>query len=125
MKTRQIKALTYHDRKVCNDIMKDKRNDKRFNNRSYSLFFSMGIFLKHLQLQEFYYASSLTNPFQKQPPEIFCKKNCRNFTGKHLCWSLFSVKFQALEFQDLQNLIIKSSFDFRGYIVFCIITINS
>ena len=26
----------------------NKRNDKRFNNRGYSLFFLMGIFLKHL-----------------------------------------------------------------------------
>ena len=26
----------------------NERNDKRFNNRGYSLFFLMGIFLKHL-----------------------------------------------------------------------------
>ena len=30
---------------------------------------------------------------QKQPPAVFCKKgvlkNFANFTGKHLCWSLF------------------------------------
>ena len=29
---------------------KDKRNDERFNNRSYSLFFLMVIFRKHLRL---------------------------------------------------------------------------
>ena len=31
----------------------------------------------------------------KQPPEVFCKKSVLksfiNFTGKHLCWSLFST----------------------------------
>ena len=36
---------------------------------------------------------------KKQPPEAFCKKgalkNFANFTGKHLCWSLFSIKLQA------------------------------
>ena len=36
--------------------------------------------------------------FQKQPPEVFCKKrvlkNFANFTGK-LCWSLFLIKFHA------------------------------
>ena len=37
--------------------------------------------------------------FQYRPPELFCKKcvleNFANFTGKHLCWSLFSIKFHA------------------------------
>ena len=36
---------------------------------------------------------------QKQPPEVFCKKgvlkNFANFTGKHLCWSLFIIKLQT------------------------------
>ena len=36
---------------------------------------------------------------QNQPPEVFCKKgvlkNFANFTGKHLCWSLFLIKLQA------------------------------
>ena len=40
---------------------------------------------------------------QKQPPELFCKKrylqNFANFTGKHLCWSLFLIKLQALGLQ--------------------------
>ena len=40
-------------------------------------------------MQDFYYASSFTNPFYKQPLEMFCCKkgvleNLRNFTGK-LC----------------------------------------
>ena len=38
--------------------------------------------------------------FQKQPPEVFCKKgalkNFANLTGKKLCWSLFLIKFPAL-----------------------------
>ena len=35
------------DVKVKN-MNKNKKNDKRFNNHSYSLFFLMGIFLKYL-----------------------------------------------------------------------------
>ena len=34
---------------------------------------------------------------QKQPPEVFCKsgvpRNFAIFTRKHLCWSLFLIKF--------------------------------
>ena len=37
--------------------------------------------------------------FQKQPPEVFCKKDSpkdfANFTEKHLCWNLFLIKLQA------------------------------
>ena len=37
--------------------------------------------------------------FQKQPPEVFCKKailkNFTIFTGKPLCWILFLIKLQA------------------------------
>ena len=37
---------------------------------------------------------------QKQPPEVFFKKgvlkNFANFTGKHLCWSLFFNKVADL-----------------------------
>ena len=38
----------------------------------------------------------------KQPPEIFCEKkrflkNLANFTGKHLCWSLFLMKLQVFK----------------------------
>ena len=37
--------------------------------------------------------------FQKQPPEVFCRKsvlkNFANFIGKHLYWSLFFMKFQT------------------------------
>ena len=35
---------------------------------------------------------------QKQPPEVFYKKvvlkNFAIFIGKHLCWSLFLIKYQ-------------------------------
>ena len=37
---------------------------------------------------------------QKQSPEVFCKhgfvKNLINLKEKHLCWSFFLIKFQAL-----------------------------
>ena len=81
----------------------NKRNDKRFNNRGYSLFFLMGIFLKHLWL--------IPNTLKWQDCTIFIKlvpsqtasrsscrrcslkkdvlKNLQNFTGKYLCWSIF------------------------------------
>ena len=35
---------------------------------------------------------------QKYSTEVFCKKGFSkfaNFTGKHLCWSLFLIKFQV------------------------------
>ena len=38
--------------------------------------------------------------YKRQPPEVFCKKgvlkNFANFTGKHLCWSIFLIMLQAL-----------------------------
>ena len=77
----------------------NKRNDKHFNNRSYSFFFLMDIFLKHLWL--------IPNILKWQDCKIFTKlvpsqtpsrsshqrcsvkkgifKNLQNFTGKHLC----------------------------------------
>ena len=40
---------------------------------------------------------------QKQPPEVFCKKdvlrNFAKFTGKHLCQSLFFNKVAGLVLQ--------------------------
>ena len=37
---------------------------------------------------------------QKQPPEVFFKRAVLKifalFTGKHLCWCLFLIKFHAL-----------------------------
>ena len=43
----------------------------------------------------FEYASAYC--YQKQLPEVFfqqrCSKNFTSFAGKHLCWSLFLVKF--------------------------------
>ena len=41
----------------------------------------------------------LKHELQKQPPEVFRKKdvlkNFKNFTGKHLCWSIFLIKLQT------------------------------
>ena len=38
---------------------------------------------------------------QKQLPEVFCKKgvfkNFANFTGKHLCWSLFLITLEVFK----------------------------
>ena len=81
----------------------NKKNDKRFNNRGYSLFFLMGIFLKHLWL--------IPNILKWRNCKIFTKlvpsqtssrrghrrcsiktdilKNLQNFTRKHLLWGLF------------------------------------
>ena len=39
---------------------------------------------------------------EKQPPEVIYRKgvlkNFANLTGKHLCWRLFLIKFQACSF---------------------------
>ena len=47
-------------------------------------------------LQWYHYICSETITYQKQPPEVFCKKgilrNFAKFTGKHLCQSLFFNK---------------------------------
>ena len=53
------------------------------------------------QSHRFLLRTSLTTRLkpQKQPLELFCKKgvlrNFANFTGKHLCWSLFLIGLQA------------------------------
>ena len=42
----------------------------------------------------------ISDPIQKQPPEVFCKKgvlrNFAKFTGKHLCQSFFFNKVAGL-----------------------------
>ena len=81
-------------------FLKDnKKNDKCFNNRDYSLIFLMGIFLKHLWLIPNILKWQNCKIFIRlvpSPPEVFCKKdilkNLQNFTGKHLCRCL-PVKF--------------------------------
>ena len=54
----------------------------------------------HLVFNMFFYCPELGNVFQKQPPEVFCKKgvlrNFTKFTGKHLCQSLFFNKVTDL-----------------------------
>ena len=64
----------------------NKRNDKRLNNRTYSLFFVMAIFVKHLWLipnklkwqdcQIFTRLVPFQTPSQSPSPEVFCKKMC-------------------------------------------------
>ena len=48
--TAPLKLQIQRKTERCNISESNKRNDKRFNNRGYSLFFLMGIFLKHLSL---------------------------------------------------------------------------
>ena len=52
--------------------------------------------------------------FQKLP-EVFRKKNVlknfANFTGKHLCWSLFFIKFNAF-----RPAILCISYDLHKYV---------
>ena len=78
----------------------NNRNGKHSNNRVYSLFFIMSIFLKHLWL--------IPNILKRQSCKIFTKlapsptpsrsshRKCfvkegvlKSFTGRHRCWSLF------------------------------------
>ena len=62
------------------------------------------------KLVKLFYSNCWQNPqitaaayyFQKQPPEVFCKKKgvpkkFTNFIRKHLCWSLFLIKLQAIK----------------------------
>ena len=81
----------------------NKKSDKRFNNRGYSWLFLMGIFLKHLRLipnilkrqscKIFIALVPSQNPSRKSHRRCSVKKdilkNLQNFSGKHLCWSLF------------------------------------
>ena len=77
----------------------NKKSDKRFNNRGYSLLFLMGIFLKHLWLipnilkwQSCKIFTALVpsqNPSKRSQRRCSVKKdilkNLQNFSGKHLC----------------------------------------
>ena len=51
--------------------------------------------------------------YQKQPPEVFCKKgvlrNSASFTGKYLCWSLFLVMLTQVFSRDYSK-ICKSNY---------------
>ena len=78
----------------------NKKNGKRFNNRVYSLFFIMTVFLKHTQLipnilkRQSYkiftkLAPSLT-PSRSSHRKCFVKNGVlKSFTGRRRCWSLF------------------------------------
>ena len=101
-----IQKLIFHNAWQYIQNVNKRNDDKRFNNRAYSLFYLTAIFLKHLSL--------IPNILKWQDCKIFAKlvplqtlsrsshrrcsvkkgvlKNLRNFTGKHLCWSLFLIK---------------------------------
>ena len=87
----------------------NKKNDKRFNNRGYLLFFLMGIFLKHLWLIPNIFkwqdGKTFTMLVPSQTPSRSNHRRCsvkkgvvklRNFAGKYLCWSLFLIKVWSL-----------------------------
>ena len=82
------------------------KNDKRFNNRGYSLFFLMGIFLKHLWLianrLKWRNCKIFTKPVTSQTPSRSSHRRCsvkkdilknlQNFTGKTcvgVCFKLY------------------------------------
>ena len=82
------------------------RETIRFNNRVYSLFFLMGIFLMHLWLTEKWQDCKIfTKLVPSQTPSRSSHRRCsvkegvvknlQNFTGKHQRWSLFQIKLQA------------------------------
>ena len=95
----------------CSTIKWNKRNNKRFNNRGYSLFFLMGVFLKHLWLVSNIlkwqdcniftniFASYFTDPFQKQPPEVLC-----NFLKRDSNTGAFVWNFEFLRTFVLKNI---------------------
>ena len=53
--------------------------------------------------QDFYYASSFTDPFQKQPPEVFCKKRSSLIAKFHrktpLLESVFNKSLESRQTQ--------------------------
>ena len=81
----------------------NKSNGKRFNNRVYSLFFIMNIFLKHLWLipnilkqqscKIFTKLAPSPTPSRSNHQKCFVKKgvlkSLRSFKGRHRCRSLF------------------------------------
>ena len=75
----------------------NKRNDKRFSNHNYSLFFLMGIFLKHLFDCKMIFTklapsqAPSRSSHQRYSVKKGVLKNSRNFEGKRLCWSLFLI----------------------------------
>ena len=65
------------------------------------ILFSVESGIYRWQSHRFLFGTLLKTPVQpqKQLLELFCKKsvlrNFANFTGKHLCWSLFIIELQA------------------------------
>ena len=93
------------DVKVKN-MNKNKKNDKRFNNHSYSLFSLRGIFLKYLKylwlirdILKWQKCKIFTNLAPSQNPSRRSHRKCsvkrdipkklQNLSGNHLRWSMF------------------------------------
>ena len=129
MSLNSLKKLTKEE--LSNKVLEyqnkfNKRNDKRFNNRDYSLFLLMGILLKHMPLisnilkrQERKIFTKLA-PFQKQPSEMFCKKVkfCKacGFIKKGLQHRFFPVKFaKFLRRPTLKNICERLLLPFLGF----------
>ena len=69
----------------------------------------------------FYFLKILCS-IQKQPSEVLCKKKCSkkfaNFTGKHLCWSLFLIKLQTLRPATLLKAVLTQVLSCEIYKIF-------
>ena len=121
-------------------IKKYKWNDKRFNNHDYSLFFLMGIFLRHVidskyitmtGLQDFNEASFFTDPSRSSHQMCFIKKvflkicdiseetllkRACNFIKKKLKQRCFLVKFvKFLRTPILKNIYKRVLLPFLGF----------
>ena len=95
----QIKQL-YHKyyKQRRQNVVKNSINDGG-NTQKKMINLSNDLAVKGRRMLTFYFLKILCS-IQKQPPEMLCKKrvlkNFPNFTGKHVCWSLFLIKLQAL-----------------------------
>ena len=76
-------------------------------------------------LDEFSRATIFQKTFgncQKQPPEVFYKdgvlKTFSNFTGKHLCQSLFLIKLQAEAYNFIKKETLTKVFSFEFWGIF-------
>ena len=104
LNTRQIKVLTYHDRKVCNDVSKENAEVYVYLPRNKRDKYPISELAQPLYFPAETYYSLLKS--RSSCPEVFCKKgvlrNFAKFTGKQLCQSLFFNKVAGLSFF-LQN----------------------
>ena len=99
----------------------NKRNDKRFSNRDYSLFIVMGIFLKHLWLIlniiKWQDCKIFTKLVLSQTPSRSSHRRCYvNFIKKRLPHMCFPVKFRNfLRTPILKNICERLLLSFLGF----------